>query len=141
MSNNVRVGVGVIIVNNENKVLIGKRISGLAPFYSIPGGHIELGETFENAATREIQEETGLIIHQPQVIAITNNLETFKREDKHYVSVVLLAKKYDGILENKEPAKCEGWHWMDPNNLPQPHFDASKQAIDCFIKSTFYNHC
>lgn len=136
----VRVGIGVVIVNEENKVLIGKRINSFAPFYSIPGGHIELGETFENAATREIQEETGLIIREPQVIAVTNNLETFKKENKHYVSVVLLAKNYEGNLENKEPHKCEGWHWIDPNDIPHPHFDASEQAINCFVNSKFYNY-
>jgi len=77
-SNQPKVGVGVIIENNEGKILIGKRLNSLAPYYSIPGGHLELGETFESAATREIKEETNLNIRDPKVIAVTNNLETFK---------------------------------------------------------------
>ena len=134
----VRVGIGVIIVNEENKILIGKRINSHAPYYSIPGGHVELGETFEEAAIREIKEETNLIIEQPRVIAITNNLETYQKENKHYVSIILLVDNYQGALENKEPYKCEEWQWIEPVNLPEPHFDASKQGVACFLKNTFY---
>lgn len=52
-----RVGLGIIIVNKEGKILIGKRIGGHAPRYSILVGKLELGETFEQGAIREIKEE------------------------------------------------------------------------------------
>ena len=45
-----KVGVGVIIVNDAGKILVGKRKGSFAEFYSIPGGHLEMGETFEEAA-------------------------------------------------------------------------------------------
>ena len=80
----VRVGVGVIIQNKEGNVLIGKRKGSHAQYYSIPGGNMEIGESFEQTATREIQEETNLIIENPQVIAVTNNIETYKKENIHY---------------------------------------------------------
>lgn len=133
----VKVGIGVIILK-EGKVLIGKRINSHAPFYSIPGGHLEIGESFEAAATREVKEETGIKIKKPRVIAISNNLKTYKLEGVHYVSVILLATDFSGNAQNKEAEKCENWQWYDPTNLPQPHFDASEQGIQCFLENKFY---
>jgi 8-oxo-dGTP diphosphatase len=83
--NKPRVGLGIIIINNDGKVLIGKRKNSHAPFYSIPGGHLELGETFEDGATREIKEETDLNIQNPEVVSVTNNLETYRNEGLHYI--------------------------------------------------------
>lgn len=138
MSNEVKVGIGVIILNSENMILIGKRINSHAPYYSLPGGHIALGETFENTAIREIKEETNLTIENPKVIAVTNNLETYEKEGKHYISVILLAKTFQGVLRNMEPNKCEGWKWVCPTQLPSPLFDATEQAVACFMNNTFY---
>ena len=132
------VGLGVIIVNKEGEILVGKRINSHAPYYSIPGGHLEAGETFEQGAAREVKEETNLDIKNPQVIAITNNLETFRREGLHYISVVLLASDFSGVLKIMEPEKCAEWLWVNPNYLPQPHFDASRMAVACYMEKTFY---
>lgn len=133
-----RIGLGIIIVNKEGRILIGKRRGSHAQKYSIPGGHLEMGETFEIGATREIKEETDLDIFEPKVIAVTNNLETFKEEGKHYISIILLVRKYSGELKNLEPEKCEGWIWCDPHKLPKPHFDASTLGVSCYLKSSFY---
>lgn len=134
----VRVGIGVILTDKQNNVLIGKRSSSLAPYYSIPGGHMELGETFEYAASREIKEETDLTIFEPRVIAITNNLATFDECGKHYISVIVLAQRWEGELKRMEPDKCAEWRWVDPQNLPKPHFDASEKGVACYLQSQFY---
>ncbi len=136
--NKPRVGLGVIVINNEGKILVGKRKNSHAPFYSIPGGHLELGETFEDGAIREIKEETDLSIQNPEVVSITNNLETYRNEGLHYISVVLLAKDFSGELKNMEPEKCEEWIWVNPENLPLPHFDASQRAVICYLENKFY---
>ena len=115
--NRPKVGIGVIIVNHEGKVLIGKRIGNHAPYYSIPGGNLELGETFEEGATREIKEETDLDIKKPEVLAVTNNLETYRDEGLHYISIILLVQDFSGELKNMEPEKCDGWLWVDPKIL------------------------
>jgi len=133
-----KVGLGVIIINKAGMVLIGKRKGSHAQKYSIPGGHLELGETFEYGAIREIKEETDLDIIDPQVIAVTNSLETYREEGKHFVSVILLAKKYSGEPKIMEPEKCEKWIWVDPHKLPEPHFDASRSGIECYLKGVFY---
>ena len=133
-----KVGVGVIVVNESGRVLVGQRRGGHAPYYSIPGGHLELGESFESAAIREVKEETDLTIEKPKVIAVTNNLETFSQEGIHYISVILLANSYSGILHLMEPDKCVEWLWVDPHNLPTPHFDASRMGIHCYLEGIFY---
>lgn len=124
-----RVGIGVIIINDEGKILVGKRRGSHAPFYSIPGGALELGESFEHAAEREVAEETGLRIFEPRVIGVVNDLETFRTDGVHFVSAVVVVRKFEGEPRLMEPEKCEGWLWCDPQNLPQPHFWSSREAV------------
>ncbi len=133
-----KVGVGIIIENQEGQILIGKRKGSHAPYYSIPGGHIEMGETFEAAAIKEVEEETGLKIKNPQVFSVTNNLRTYEQESIHSVSINLYANDFEGIPRVMENDKCEAWHWMNPTEIPQPHFDASEFAIACFLEKRFY---
>lgn len=137
-TNEPKVGIGVIIENNDGKILVGKRKGSHAPFYSIPGGHLNTGETFEVAAIREIKEEANLDIRNPQVIAVTNNLETYEHEGKHYISIILHTKDFSNKPTIMEPEKCEEWIWCDPHNLPQPHFDASTLGVTCFLQKKFY---
>lgn len=132
------VGIGVIIQNEKKEILIGKRKGSHSPYFSIPGGHLEIGETFEQAAVKEVLEETGLLIRNPKVIAITNNLRTYRDEKKHYVSINLFANEFEGKCEVKEPDKCEEWFWCKVEEIPNPQFDASEYAIDCFTKGKFY---
>jgi 8-oxo-dGTP diphosphatase len=132
------VGIGVIIENQQHHILIGKRKGSHAPYYSIPGGHLERGESFEQGAIREIAEETGLVVCDPQVIAVTNNLKTYNTEGYHSISVILLVKGCTDEPQLLEPDKCEGWVWVDPRQLPRPHFDASESAIHYYLNNQFY---
>ena len=127
------IGIGVILVNPAGQVLIGKREGSHAPYWSIPGGYHEPGESFEDAAIREVKEETGLDIVNPVVVGVSNNLETWKAEGVHVVSVFLLSKEFSGTLTLMEPDKCSGWQWCDPSDLPEPHFEASRIAISCYL--------
>lgn len=138
MSSKPGVGLGVIIKNGQGQVLIGKRIGSHAPYYSIPGGRLELGETFEMGAIREVQEEHGITIIEPKVIAVTNNLETYRSEGVHFISVILVAKTFEGEPSICEPDKCEDIIWANPEDLPQPHFEASTLAIECYLKGQPY---
>lgn len=132
------VGIGILLLNTEGKILVGRRKTNPAPKYSIFGGALEMGETFEEAAIREAKEETNLDIKNPKVYAITNNIDTFKEEGKHSISVMLVATEYTGELKLMEPDKCESWNWVDPKELPEPHYDASRMAVECYLKSKFY---
>lgn len=132
------VGVGIIIQNEKGKILVGKRKGSHSPYYSIPGGHLEMGETFEEGIKKEVLEETGLIISDVKVISITNNLRTFKENGIHHVSVNMFTNKFEGTPQNMEPNKCEGWFWIKPEEIPKPHFDASEFAVECFLQKQFY---
>ena len=138
----VRVGAGVVIKNRRGEVLVGRRTTEHAPCYSIPGGHLEEGESFEACGIREVLEETGLVIKADdiKVIGITNDLETFKESGRHYISVILYTDTFTGEPELKEPDKCEGWIWVDPEKLPEPHFEASRKGISCMLEGRFYNN-
>lgn len=113
------VGVGVLLFNEKNQVLLGVRKSKLGfGRWGIPGGHLEFGETFESCAIRELLEETGLIIANPVFVAVTNNF--FEDTQTHYVSIFMRAffpEKQE--LQNKEPDKIVSWEWFDWNDLPE----------------------
>lgn len=135
---NPTIGVGVIIENELGQILVGKRKGSVAPYWSIPGGGMEYGETFEGVAKREILEETGIQLTKPKVIGLTNNLETFHAEGFHAVSVILYEKVVDQEAKIMEPKKCEAWIWCDPKELPRPHFEASLKSVNCFLQDAFY---
>lgn len=133
-----RVGLGVIVENDSGLILVGKRIGSHAPYWSIPGGRLKLGESFEVGAKRELREEFDIDIEEPKVIAVTNNLRTYKTEGLHYISVILWAKKFRGEPRIVEQDKCAEFAWCDPHKLPQPHFDASELGVQCWLEGSPY---
>ena len=64
MSNNkelpLRIGVGIILLNNENNVFVGKRIDNPKNSWQMPQGGVDQNENFLQAAKRELEEETGI---------------------------------------------------------------------------------
>lgn len=85
------------------------------------GGHLEFCESFEECAIREVYEETGLIIKDPQFLAITNDV--FENEEKHYLSVFMKAPFPEKqSIQNKEPHKVQEWRWFPWDHLPDPLF-------------------
>lgn len=139
MSTHPRVGLGVIVLNDDGQILVLRRIGSHAPYYSIPGGSLELGETFEQGAVRELQEECAITIVKPEVMAITNNLETYAEEGAHFISVILVAKRFEGVPKLQEADKHSELLWVDPRILPEPHFEASRLGVACYLSGKFYN--
>lgn len=89
-----KVGVGVVLVRPIYKhnylchldILLGLRTgSHGANMWSLPGGHMEIGETFDDVCKREVEEETGIKIHSIKKIGFTN--DDFKEEGLHYVTL------------------------------------------------------
>ena len=119
----VKVGVGVLIYNNKNEVLLGLRKSKHGEgTWCPPGGHLEYGESFEEAGVRETAEETGLILNRQDlsVCGVTNDF--FKESGKHYVTAILKALNFSGKPVVKEPDKCAEWHWFPKDELPDNLF-------------------
>ena len=109
MTNHLRIGIGILIFNNRNEILLGKRISSHGESsYAPVGGHLEFGKTFAECAICEVLEETNLIIVNPQFIAVTNDI--FAKAQKHYVLIFLKAHCLnEHELQNLEPHKVESW--------------------------------
>lgn len=117
-----RVGVGTLIYNSYNKILLGKRVASHgAGSFGPPGGHLEFGESLEECAIRETKEETGLDIVSPVFAGITNDI--FAEENKHYVSIFMKAS-YLGAQEiiSLELDKVSSWNWYNLDNLPSNLF-------------------
>ena len=56
----LRVGVGVVLINNENKVFVAKRIDNPRNFWQMPQGGVDINEDYLDAAYRELKEETSI---------------------------------------------------------------------------------
>ena len=56
----LRLGVGIVVLNNKNKVFVAKRIDNPKNFWQMPQGGIDPGEEYLSAALRELKEETGI---------------------------------------------------------------------------------
>ena len=94
--------------------------------WSIPGGHLEFGETIEEGAAREALEETGVVIRNVKVIAVTSD---FFPGDKHYVTVWVDSELESGIPTITEPDKSEYLEWKDFKTLPSPLFEPCWQNL------------
>ena len=61
----LRNGVGLVVLNNENKVFVAKRIDNPKNFWQMPQGGINKGEDYYTAALRELKEETSIVSVKP----------------------------------------------------------------------------
>jgi len=115
----VRVGVGVLIRDprHPNKVFAGLRKNSHGDgTLALPGGHLEMYESWEDCAKREALEETGLKIHNLKFGHVTNDIMLDQK--KHYVTVFMMGECVisEGVTEeelpqpkNLDPHKCHGW--------------------------------
>jgi 8-oxo-dGTP diphosphatase len=123
-----KLGIG-IFVRKDHRILLGKRKSKTHGNgeWSLPGGHLEKWESFEECCSREVFEETGLSIKNIRKLGFTNDL--FPDADLHYVTLYFTADYAGGELINKEPLKCERWEWFEVNNLPEPLFCGISELV------------
>jgi len=125
------VGIGIVIYNQNDQILLGRRIgSHGAGDWSLPGGHLEWRESFQECCSREVLEETGIEIGEVEPIHFSNSL--FNKEDLHYVTLFFsVYVDVDVQPQNMEPDKCEGWKWFSTTEpLPRPLFGSLEELFD-----------
>jgi len=108
------VGVGAVVIH-EGRVLLVKR--GQAPFegmWCIPGGKVHFGETLQQAAEREILEETGIIIKAGDPVYAFDTMDIGNGEPTfHYVVVDLAADYISGDPLARDDALEVAWFDKD----------------------------
>jgi 8-oxo-dGTP diphosphatase len=122
-----KAGMGILVMR-AGRVLLGRRRgSHGAGYYAAPGGHLEYGESFAATARREVCEETGLEITDLRLLSVGNYLFEGTR---HYVDIDFVCEAPHGEPQLREPEKCEGWAWYDPDELPEPLFIVTRRMLD-----------
>ncbi len=111
-----RIGVGAAIVVDGKILLIKRANPPEENHWALPGGKIDLFETCEIAILRETQEEVGIILKDPFLLAIMDMWDDEKTY--HWIAPIYLCTEFDGIPEIKEPQKHLDMGWFPINDLP-----------------------
>ena len=121
----LRNGVGIVVLNKENKVFVAKRIDNPGDFWQMPQGGIDDGEDFLTAAYRELYEETS--IKKVELIRELNGTSTYELP-KHLLGIIwkgkykgqkqkwflmrYLGKDEEININTKKPEFLE-WKWIE----------------------------
>jgi ADP-ribose pyrophosphatase YjhB (NUDIX family) len=111
------VGVGAVIVGDGNVLLVRRKYEPLKGHWSLPGGMVEIGETLEAALTREMLEETGLVVDVGPVIEVFDRItrDEEQRVRYHFVLIDYLCWPSAGSL--RAGSDVDAAIWADPAAL------------------------
>tara|TARA_Y100000768_G_C23541238_1_gene479308 strand:+ start:50 stop:535 length:486 start_codon:yes stop_codon:yes gene_type:complete len=125
----LRTGVGIVVLNKENRVFVAKRIDNPKNLWQMPQGGVDDGENFFKAALRELEEETS--IKSVELIKELDGLMTYELPD--YLLGIIWKGKYRGQkqkwflmrftgeekeinIKTKKPEFLE-WKWIEINRI------------------------
>ena len=127
----LRTGVGIVLLNKENKVFVAKRIDNPKDFWQMPQGGVDKGENFLAAAFRELEEETN--IKNVSLIKEIDGITTYELPD-HLLGIIWKGKykgqrqkwflmKFIGDdkeinLNTKKPEFLD-WKWIDIDQITE----------------------
>ena len=135
----MRNGVGVIVLNNENKVFVGKRKDNPVDKWQMPQGGVDIGESYLSAMKRELYEETSI-----KSIEIIKEIDGFFEYElpKNLVGIIwkgkfrgqkqkwfitrFIGNENEINLQTKNPEFIE-WKWIIPDELPKTIVDFKKK--------------
>ena len=108
---NVELTVLCLIQDGDN-ILLQNRVKNDWKGYTLPGGHVEPGESFVDAVKREMKEETGLDIINPKLAGI----KQFPIENGRYVVLLFKTEQFSGEIVSSEEGQME---WIDSARLSE----------------------
>ena len=127
----LRNGVGVVILNSENKVFVAKRIDNPKNFWQMPQGGVDDGENYYKAALRELKEETSIksisLIKEIDGFIyynLPNNLVSiiwkgkYKGQKQRWFIMKFIGDESEINIKTKHPEFLD-WKWIDPENLTE----------------------
>jgi len=128
------VGAGVLIYE-DGKLLLQRRKDNRR--WAIHGGNVDIGEIVEDAAKRELQEETGLIANELKLFGVFsggNMMYTYPNGDEVYiVGVVYTCNDFSGELLPQADEVLE-LKWFDIDDLPEDISPIDTEAIKAFVE-------
>ena len=126
----LRIGVGIVLLNKDNKVFVAKRIDNPKNFWQMPQGGVDRDEDYRSAAFRELEEETS--IKNVELIKEVNEMTTYELPD-HLLGIIWKGKfkgqkqkwfimRFKGNdteinLKTKHPEFLD-WKWIDIDDIP-----------------------
>ena len=102
------------LITDGDRMLLQNRTKNDWQGYTLPGGHVEPGESFVDAVIREMKEETGLDIKNPRLAGV----KQFPIEGGRYVVLLFKANEYSGTVVSSDEGQMV---WVDSNHLPEIH--------------------
>ena len=127
----MRTGVGIILLNNENKIFVGKRKDNPGDKWQMPQGGVDNGEDFHTAMRRELHEETSIKnikiikeINQLYEYELPKNLigiiwkGKFRGQKQKWFIAKFLGNENEINLNTKNPEFIE-WKWIQAELLPK----------------------
>lgn len=120
----------VIIINNQNEILLEERADD--GFFDFPGGGIDLKETAEEAAARELKEETGLIANRLELFKVYSGEIThyvyFNGDEIYGVDCVYICRDYFGELK-PQLSEVKRLFFCSLDKMPEKMSPRNKQII------------
>ena len=98
------------LIHKGNQYLLQDRVKKDWKGYTLPGGHVEQGESIVEATIREMQEETGLIIRNPKLCGV----KQFPIEGGRYLVFLFETEEFEGELVSSEEGAM---HWVNAEEL------------------------
>lgn len=105
------------LITDGDRVLLQNRIKEDWKGYTLPGGHVEIGESFVDAVIREMKEETGLDIKNPMLAGIKQfPIQDGKYENGRYIVLLFKAYEFSGDVISSEEGQMK---WVEYSRLSE----------------------
>jgi len=125
--------VGALIVNNEGKILLAKSHKWFDK-YTLPGGHIEVGESMIDAVRREVKEEVGLEVEVVEMLLVQEAIfapEFYKK--RHFIFIDFYCKSKDQQVKLDQD-EIQDYIWVYPGAAYNLKLDSfTRKTLDRYL--------